>query len=119
MSGNLKVGPYHDTIQSKMHPIEWTTRMLIKEEVGEAMVHSLRRDVDGSVYLVYPDMPLIEVPDSGPPLIKALYAIGKVGTALGKDSLSKKEVQVILLVLLYIGFYVLHNILILFLSFLF
>ena len=102
-----------------MHPIEWTSRMLIKEEVGEAMVHSLRRDVDGSVYLVYPDMPLIEVPDSGPPLIKALYAIGKVGTALGKDSLSKKEVQVILLFLLYIGFYVLHNILILFLSFLF
>ena len=94
-------------------------RMLTKEEVGEAMVHSLRRDVDGSVYLVFPDLPLIEVPDSGPPLVTALYAVGRVATSLGKDSLSKREVKVILFVLLYVGFYVLHNFLMLILSLLF
>ena len=94
-------------------------RMLTKEEVGEAMVHSLRRDVDGSVYLVFPDLPLIEVPDTGPPFLAALVAVGKVAIALGKHSLSEREVKVILFVLLYIGFYVLHNFLMLLLSFLF
>ena len=94
-------------------------RLLAKEEVGEAMIHALRRDVDGSVYLVYPDLPLIEVPDSGPPLIAALYAVGKVAIAFGKDSLSEREVKIVLLVLLYIGFYVLHNFLMLLLSFVF
>ena len=83
------------------------------------MVHSLKRDVDGSVYLVLPDLPLIDVPDSGPPLIDALCAVGKVATALGKESLSKAEVKVILFVLLYIGFYVFHKVLMTIWSFLF
>lgn len=85
------------------------SRMLAKEEVGEAMMHSLRRDADGSVYFIYPDLPLIEVPDSGVALISVLYAVGKVAIAFGKDSLNVNEVKILLFVLLYIAFYMLHK----------
>ena len=85
------------------------SRMLVKEEVGEAMIHSLKRDTDGSVYFIFPGLPLIEVPDSGIPLITILYAVGKVAVGLGKESLSVREVKVLLFVLLYVGFYLLHR----------
>ena len=95
------------------------SRMLAKEEVGEAMIHSLRRDVDGSVYYIFPDLPLIEVPDSGIPLVSVLYAVGKVAVGLGKESLSAREVKVLLFILLYIGFYLLHKFVLILLSILF
>ena len=92
------------------------SRMLAKEEVGEAMMQSLRRDVDGSVYFIYPDLPLIEVPDSGAPLIFILYAVGKVAIAFGKDSLNVRDVKIFLFVLLYIAFFMLHKFISLILS---
>ena len=44
------------------------------------LAHTLREDVDGACYFVYPDLPIIETPDPGPPLILALMAVGKVGS---------------------------------------
>ena len=35
--------------------------MLVVEEVGEALMHSLKRDVDGAAYMIFPDMPIFEV----------------------------------------------------------
>ena len=95
------------------------SRMLVKEEVGEAMIHSLKRDVDGSVYFIFPGLPLIEVPDSGATLIAILYAVGKVAVGLGKESLSVGQVKVLLFVLLYVGLYLLHKVIMLLLSILF
>ena len=92
------------------------SRMLAKEEVGEAMIESLKRDVDGSVYFIYPGLPLIEVPDSGVPLIAVLYAVGKVAIGFGKDSINVRDVKILLFVLLYIAFYMLHKFILLFLS---
>ena len=92
------------------------SRMLAKEEVGEAMIQSLKKDVDGSVYFIYPGLPLIEVPDSGVPLIAVLYAVGKVAIGFGKDSLNVRDVKILLFVLLYIAFYMLHKFILLFLS---
>ena len=42
-------------------------RMLVVEEVGEALIHSLKRDVDGAAYMIFPDMPIFEV------IIKPIY----------------------------------------------
>ena len=42
------------------------------------LAHTLRKDIDGACYFVYPDLPIIETPDPGPPLILALMAAGKV-----------------------------------------
>ena len=83
-------------------------RMLIVEEVGEALIHSLKRDADGATYLIFPDMPIFEVPDPAYPFILCLFAVGKVANALGRDSLNSKEVCIILLLLLYVGFYLLR-----------
>ena len=95
------------------------TRMLVVEEVGEALMHSLRRDADGAAYMVFPDMPLFEVPDPAYPLILCLFAVGKVASALGKGSLNAKEVVLVLLFLFYVGFYLLHFILMTVLSIIF
>ena len=35
--------------------------MLVVEEVGEALIHSLKRDTDGAAYMIFPDMPIFEV----------------------------------------------------------
>ena len=35
--------------------------MLVVEEVGEGLIHSLKRDVDGAAYMIFPDMPIFEV----------------------------------------------------------
>ena len=86
--------------------------MLAKEEVGEALMQSLRRDVDGAVYFIYPGLPLIEVPDSGGrpfEFVSALYAVGKLAMTFGKDALSVRDVKVLLFVLLYVGFLILHK----------
>ena len=83
------------------------------------LAHTLKKDVDGACYFVYPDLPIIETPDPGPPLILSLMAVGKVGNALGKDSLTAKEVGIILFCLLYVGFYLLHHILMIILSIIF
>ena len=94
--------------------------MLVKEEVGEALMQSLRRDVDGAVYFIYPGLPLIEVPDSGGrpfEFVSALYAVGKLAMAFGKDTLSVRDVKILLFVLLYVGFFMLHKIIVLLLSF--
>ena len=82
--------------------------MLVVEEVGDALINSLTRDVDGAIYLVLPDMPTIEVPDPAYPFILCLFAAGKVAKAFGRESLSAKEVRIILLLLFYFGFYLLH-----------
>ena len=95
------------------------TRMLVVEEVGEALMHSLRRDADGAAYMVFPDMPLFEVPDPAYPFILCLFAVGKVASALGKGSLNAKEVALVLLFLFYVGFYLLHFILMTVLSIIF
>ena len=42
-----------------------------------------------------------------------------MGNALGKDSLSAREVGIILFALLYVGFYLLHQILMIILSIIF
>ena len=93
------------------------SRMLAKEEVGEALMQSLRRDADGSVYFIYPGLPLIEVPDPGFGFVSALYAVGKLAMTFGIDALSVRDVKVLLFVLLYIGFFMLHKIIVLLLSF--
>ena len=84
------------------------TRMLVVEEVGEALIHSLKRDADGATYLIFPDMPIFEVPDPAYPFILSLFAVGKVANALGRDSLNSKEVCILLLLLFYVGFYLLR-----------
>ena len=96
--------------------------MLAKEEVGEALMQSLRRDVDGAVYFIYPGLPLIEVPDSGGrpfEFVSTLYAVGKLAMTFGKDALSVREVKVLFFVLLYAGFLILHKSIVLLWSLLF
>ena len=95
------------------------TRMLIVEEVGEALMHSLKRDADGAVYMIFPDAPFFEVPDPAHAFILCLFAAGKMANALGKDSLNSKEVCIILLLLFYVGFYLLHFILMTIISIIF
>ena len=82
--------------------------MLIVEEVGDALINALKKDVDGAIYLVFPDMPILEVPDPVYPFILSLFAVGKVANALGRDSLNSKEVCILLMLLLYVGFYLLR-----------
>ena len=69
--------------------------------------------------MIFPDMPIFEVPDPAYPFILGLFAVGKVANALGRDALNSKEVCIILLLLFYVGFYLLHFTLMTFISFLF
>ena len=82
--------------------------MLVVEEVGDAFMKSLKKDVDGAIYLVFPDMPILEVPDPAYWFILSLFIAGQIAKAFSKESLSAKNVCIILLLLLYIGFYLLH-----------
>ena len=87
------------------------TRPLSLEEVGKAMIQSMKKDIDGACYFIYPDLPIIEVPDEGFLLLCGLYITGKVAAALSMDSLSKKGCGIILFFVFYTVFYILHHIL--------
>ena len=52
--------------------------MLRVEEVGAALMPSLRRDVSGACYGVFPDAPLMLVPDPNQPAFGAYILAGKV-----------------------------------------
>ena len=92
------------------------TRFLTFEEVGAAMMHSMKKDVNGACYFIYPDIPIIEVPDTGVIHVTVLIMVGKFVAALGKTDLSKKGVGITLLFLLYVGFFLLHKIMSILLS---
>ena len=96
-----------DGKQSQLKDRKW--RPLTLKEVGKAMMHSLQKDVDGACYFIYPDLPIIEVPDKGVVQMFILFAVGKVAAALGMRSLDKKGVIIVLLFLLYFGFFLLHQ----------
>ena len=91
-------------------------RFLKFEEVGAAMMHSLKRDINGACYFIFPDIPIIEVPDTGVIHMTILVMVGKVVAALGKTYLNKKGVAITLFFLLYVGFYLLHKIMSILLS---
>ena len=93
--------------------------MLMVEEVGDALMNSLKKDVDGAIYLVFPDMPILEVLDPAYPFILGLFAVGRLANAFGRGSLNSKEVNIILLFLFYVGFYLLHLMLTAIISFIF
>ena len=91
-------------------------RFLKFEEVGAAMLHSLKKDINGACYLIFPDIPIIEVPDTGVIHMTILVMVGKVVAAMGKTYLSKKCVAITLFFVLYLGFYLLHKIMSILLS---
>ena len=62
-------------------------RFLKFEEVGAAMMHSLKKDINGACYFIFPDIPIIEVPDTGVIHMTILVMVGKVVAALGKTYL--------------------------------
>ena len=95
------------------------TRPLSLEELGKAMIHSMKKDIDGACYFIYPDLPIIEVPDKGIILLSGLFITGKVAAALSMDSLSKKGFGIILFLVFYTVFFILHHILTTFLSMIF
>ena len=95
------------------------TRFLTLEEVGEAMMHSMKKDVNGACYFIFPDLPVIDVPDVGLIGTAIHVIVGKVAGALGMSSLSKKGVGIILFVLLYIGFFLLRMFIYMMLSIIF
>ena len=82
--------------------------MLVVEEVGDALIISLKKDLDGTIYLVLPDMPILEVPDPAYPFMFCLSIVGQMAKAFGRESLSAKEVVIILFMLIYVGFHLLH-----------
>ena len=84
-------------------------RRLTLQEVGKALMHSLQKDIDGACYFIYPDSPIIEVPDKSVIQRHVLFIVGKVGAAIGMKYLSKKSVHVILMFLMYLGFFLLHK----------
>ena len=86
------------------------TRFLTFEEVGEAMMHSLKKDVSGACYFISPDMPIIHVPDTGVIHMTMLVLVGKFVAALGITDLSKKGLGIALFFLLYVGFFLLNKI---------
>ena len=103
-----------DGKQSQLKDRKW--RPLTLEEVGKAMMHSLRKDVDGACYFIYPDLPIIEVPDKGVIHMHVLLAVGKFAAALGMDSLRKEGVCIVLFFWLYLGFFLFHQTLMIFVS---
>ena len=84
-------------------------RRLTLQEVGNALMHSLQKDIDGACYFIYPDLPIIEVPDKSVIQMHILIIVGKIATALGIKYLSKIKVNIILMFLLYLGFVFLHQ----------
>ena len=95
------------------------TRFLTFEEVGAAMMHSMKKDVNGACYFIFPDLPIIEVPDTGVIHMNILVMVGKVVAALGKTNLRKEGVGITLFFLLYVGFFLLHKIMLILLSIIF
>ena len=95
------------------------TRFLTFEEVGAAMMHSMKKDVSGACYFIYPDIPIIEVPDTGVIHMTILVMVGKVLAALGTTHLSKKGLGIALFFLMYLGFFLLHKIMFILLSIIF
>ena len=84
-------------------------RRLTLQEVGNALMHSLQKDIDGACYFIYPDLPIIEVPHKNEIQMHILFIVGKVATAIGMKYLSKKSVHIILLFFMYLGFFLLHQ----------
>ena len=95
------------------------TRFLTLEEVGEAMMHSMKKDVSGACYFIFPDLPVIAVPDTGVIGTTIYVMVGKVAAALGMRSLSNKGVGITLFFLLYIGFFLLRMFIYMMLSIIF
>ena len=93
-------------------------RFLKFEEVGAAMLHSLKKDINGACYFIFPDIPIIEVPDTGVIHMTILVMVGKVvaALALGKTYLSKRGLGITLFFVLYVGFYLLNKIMSILLS---
>ena len=91
-------------------------RFLKFEEVGAAMLHSLKKDINGACYFIFPDIPIIEVPDTGVIHMTILVMVGKVVAALGKTYLSKRGLGITLFFVLYVGFYLLNKIMSILLS---
>lgn len=84
-------------------------RMLVKEEVGEAMMHSLHRDVDGACYFVNP-MGITEVPDIEVVTIATLMLTGRIAAALGFRDLSARSVCLIQFCIMYAAFYLMRSV---------
>lgn len=84
------------------------TRMLVKEEVSDAMMHIFRRDKNGSVNLVFPDIPVVEVPDHSYVYFMLLVAVGKVAAALGLEVLDGRVFLAMALLGVYLGVTILN-----------
>ncbi len=60
---------------------------------------------DGSIYCIFPDLPLLQVPDNNLPFAGMLYIVGKVARAFNLEVLTPKTFYAISIVLLYLFFY--------------
>eukprot|EP00095_Tigriopus_kingsejongensis_P011268 maker-scaffold526_size146413-snap-gene-0.27 protein:Tk11268 transcript:maker-scaffold526_size146413-snap-gene-0.27-mRNA-1 annotation:"15-hydroxyprostaglandin dehydrogenase" len=59
------------------------TRVLTSEEVGETLITILKKDKNGACFFVFPDIPLVEFPNSNEALLAFAIVAGQVLTKLG------------------------------------
>ena len=86
-------------------------RILTKQEVGEAMIQSLRRDKTGAVYVIFPDCALIEYPQFHNASFAVTVLIAKLATRLGLEVMSPWQFLALALVVLFGIFYILQMLL--------
>ena len=72
-------------------------------EVGEALMISLKRDVDGSCYGVFPNCPLMDLPNSNTAIFYAYAFLGKTfGSALNMEVIGPMHLGIAVIVCLLI-----------------
>ena len=80
-------------------------RVLTVGEVGDAMLKTLELDKNGAVYVIFPDVPLIEYTNVRNNAFYAHVAVAKIAGRLGKDLLTPNMFYAITFVMLWFVFW--------------
>merc|ERR1712142_1153829 len=77
-------------------------RVLQTEEVSAVMANALREDENGSVYVVFPDMPAIKFPNWNKELMVAIVGLAKINHFFkpSQDTLNAKTAMIVALAVL-------------------
>ena len=95
---SVKVHNMDDLVESTKN------RALTAEEIAGAMMESLRVDKTGAMYIVFPEVPLVEVPSIHNVLCLSYIAAAKIGHFLGFRVFKAWQFGIVLFIALYVLF---------------
>lgn len=97
------------TLKSMADLTKKTGRVLTVNEVGEALMESLKQDKNGAVYVVMSDMPLIEYPHDAIIRFYSIAMMAKlIGSRLGLDILRPKHIYIIYMCFFFALFHLIN-----------